>query len=106
MSDPTAPSKRARECCGTTYDCEHLNNCPIRGEVARESLPCKITTDGWCESHSTGEGPAYCITPETLTQLRRARFHERENYQRILDAEARAERYRLAWVSARRRSAS
>jgi hypothetical protein len=93
-----------RDCCGTTYNCQHLDDCPERGIEARAALPCEITRDGWCATHSTGEGPVYCVTDETVTQLRRARFHERENFQRTLDAEARAERYRLAWLSARRRA--
>lgn len=49
-----------RDCCGTTYDCEHMNDCPERGIAARAALPCDITTDGWRAAHSTGHGPAYC----------------------------------------------
>jgi hypothetical protein len=25
-----------------------------------EDLPCEITSDGWCATHSTGAGPVYC----------------------------------------------
>lgn len=66
---------------------------------------CDTTRDGWCATHSTAESPVYCLTPKVLTQLRRARFHENENYWRAVEAEAKAERYRLAWQSARRRGA-
>jgi hypothetical protein len=34
----------------------------LRG-IARElaeNLPCEITADGWCATHSTGKGPVYC----------------------------------------------
>lgn len=27
-------------------------------EVREE--PCEITTDGWCATHSTADGPVYC----------------------------------------------
>jgi hypothetical protein len=34
----------------------------LRG-IARElaaGLPCEITADRWCATHSTGDGPVYC----------------------------------------------
>lgn len=49
-----------RSCCGTTYDCHHLDDCPERGVAALAALPCDLTDDGWCYAHSTGAGPAYC----------------------------------------------
>jgi hypothetical protein len=53
-------SYRTRPCCDTTYDCHHRDDCPERGALALAALPCDITADGWCASHSTGDGPAYC----------------------------------------------
>lgn len=57
---------KRRECCGTTYDCHHLDDCPVRGVAARAALRCDITADGWCYAHSTGAGPVRCSpTPPT-----------------------------------------
>lgn len=56
---------KTRICCGTTYDCHHRNDCTVRGDEARAAMPCEITADGWCRSHSTGAGPAYCATTPT-----------------------------------------
>lgn len=58
-------SYATRPCCGTTYDCHHLDDCPVRGDQARAAMPCDVTADGWCRSHSTGAGPAYCATTPT-----------------------------------------
>lgn len=55
-----AYTTRTRDCCGTTYDCEHMNDRPERGVAARAALPCDITPDGWCAAHSTGGGPTFC----------------------------------------------
>lgn len=63
---------------------------------------CRASIDGWCETHSTGAGPAWCVDA-LKDALRRARFHERENYAREQEATRRAERFRLAWISARGR---
>jgi hypothetical protein len=49
-----------RDCCGTTYDLNHTDDCPIRGIAAVAALPCAITVDGWCFNHSTGAGAVYC----------------------------------------------
>lgn len=56
---------RTLSCCGTTYDRDHRTECPERGLVALAAMPCEITADGWCRSHSTGAGPAYCSTTPT-----------------------------------------
>jgi hypothetical protein len=59
---------RTRPCCGTTYDCHHRDDCPGWGIEARAAKPCDLTADGWCATHSTGDGPAYCAAP-TLPPL-------------------------------------
>ena len=56
----TRTGLRRRECCGTTYDVTHRDDCPVRGVAARAALPCEITADGWCAAHSTGDHVAYC----------------------------------------------
>jgi hypothetical protein len=54
---------KTRDCCGTTYDCYHRDDCPVRGVAARAAETCALTSDGWCVTHSTGEGPTYCEAP-------------------------------------------
>lgn len=49
-----------RPCCGTYYNCHHLNDCPVGGADVIAALPCSIQLDGWCATHSTMSGPAYC----------------------------------------------
>lgn len=48
---------------------------------------CKASVDGWCETHSTDDGPVWCVDA-LKDALRRARFHERENYDRWKTLEA------------------
>lgn len=52
---------------------------------------CSASIDGWCETHSTPDGPSWCVDA-LRDALRRARFHERENYARWHEANALLER--------------
>lgn len=50
------------------------------------ALGCRANVDGWCETHSTDTGPSWCVDA-LKDAVRRARFHERENYARWQEAE-------------------
>lgn len=50
---------------GEVCDCEigddHNGAGELNGLLAA-SEPCQVSVDGWCTTHSTAQGPAYCRT--------------------------------------------
>jgi len=72
--DPTGT--RRRDCCDTTYNCTHRDDCPEWGIEARAAKPCAITLGGWCATHSTAAGPAYCAPVHTPQAAQAAREQE------------------------------